>query len=120
MINCLIVGLGGALGAVARYVIGLLPVQTESGFPVKTLLINIVGGILIGIIAALASENAVNPRLVIFIKVGVCGGFTTFSSFALETEQLLGRGQLVTAVLYAFASVICCVFAVWLGERIIL
>ena len=100
MINCLIVGLGGALGAVMRYLIGLIPFNPDNGFPIKTFIINVVGAFVIGIVAALAAKNAMNPKLVLFLKVGICGGFTTFSSFALETDRLLMKGQSFTAVLY--------------------
>lgn len=93
MSNVFTVALGGALGAVCRYLITLLPMNPESGFPVKTFLINVAGSFLIGVVAALAARNALNPRTVLFLKVGICGGFTTFSSFALETEGLVGKGN---------------------------
>ena len=79
MSNVFTVALGGALGAVCRYLITLLPMNPESGFPVKTFLINVAGSFLIGVVAALAARNALNPRTVLFLKVGICGGFTTFS-----------------------------------------
>lgn len=119
MINCLIVGLGGALGAVMRYLIGLIPFNPDNGFPVKTFIINVVGAFVIGIVAALAAKNAMNPKLVLFLKVGICGGFTTFSSFALETDQLLMKGQSFTAVLYVLLSIFAGVLAVFLADKII-
>lgn len=119
MIDCLIVALGGACGAVGRYLIGLIPVQLQNGFPVKTFLINVAGSFLIGIIAALATKNALNPKLVTFIKVGICGGFTTFSSFALETNQLIGEGHWGTALCYVLMSIVCGVAAVFAAERMI-
>lgn len=66
--------------------------------------------------AALAAKNSLNPRLVLFLKVGICGGFTTFSSFALETDQLLAKGQVVTAVMYVTLSVVLGVMAVYLAQ----
>lgn len=119
MINCLIVALGGAVGAVCRYLITLLPMNPESGFPVKTFLINIAGSFLIGIVAALAAKNALDSRVVLFLKVGICGGFTTFSSFALETEGLVRGGSTGIAVLYVLLSVILGILAVMLAEKII-
>lgn len=119
MINCLLVAAGGACGAVGRYLIGLIPVQPESGFPVKTFLINVIGSFLIGLIAALAAKNAVSPRLVTFIKVGICGGFTTFSSFALETDQLIGSGHAPTAFCYAVLSILCGAAAVLAAQKLI-
>lgn len=73
MFNCIIVGLGGFIGAVLRYLIGKLSVGMENGFPVKTLLINVAGAFVIGIVVALAAKNSLNPRLVLFLKVGICG-----------------------------------------------
>ncbi|MGN0242078.1 MAG: fluoride efflux transporter CrcB [Candidatus Weimeria sp.] len=119
MIKCLIVGAGGAIGAVGRYLIGLLPMNPENGFPVKTFLINVIGCFIIGIVAALADKNAMNPELVMFIKVGICGGFTTFSSFALETEGLLAKGTTGVALMYVILSLVCGVLAVFAAERLV-
>ena len=119
MIKCLIVGAGGAIGAIGRYLIGLLPMNPENGFPLKTFLINVIGCIIIGIIAALADKNAVNPNLVLLIKVGICGGFTTFSSFALETEGLIAKGSTGVALMYVILSLVCGVLAVFAAERMV-
>lgn len=67
MINCIIVGLGGFLGAVLRHLIGLLPVNTQNGFPVKTLGINIVGAFVIGLVVALGAKKEWNPQLILFL-----------------------------------------------------
>ena len=119
MINCIIVGLGGFLGAVLRYLIGLLPVNTQNGFPVKTLGINIVGAFVIGLIAAQAGKLPSGG--VLFLKTGVCGGFTTFSTFSLETVMLLQNGRYGLGVLYIILSLGCCLAGVaaglWLGGR---
>jgi CrcB protein len=112
MRQCLIVGAGGCIGAVLRYLIGLLPVQPESGFPLKTFCINVLGAFLIGAVAALAAKNALDPRLTLFLKVGICGGFTTFSSFALESSDLLAKGASWTAVVYMLLSVLVSLLAV--------
>ena len=61
MMNCIIVGMGGFLGAVARYLIGLIPINPQSGFPVKTLLINITGAFVIGLVVALGAKKDWNP-----------------------------------------------------------
>lgn len=117
MLNCLMVALGGALGAVCRYLITLLPVTAGKGFPVKTLVINVLGSFVIGLIAGLAAKNAMDSRLVLFLKVGICGGFTTFSSFALETEELLAKGNEGAAAGYIISSVVLGVAAVFLAEK---
>lgn len=102
-----------------RYLIGLIPFNPDNGFPIKTFIINVVGAFVIGIVAALAAKNAMNPKLVLFLKVGICGGFTTFSSFALETDRLLMKGQSFTAVLYVLLSIFAGVLAVFLADKII-
>ena len=119
MIKCMIVGAGGAIGAIGRYLMGLLPMNPENGFPVKTFLINVIGCFIIGIIAALADKNAVNPNLVLLIKVGICGGFTTFSSFALETEGLIAKVSTGVALMYVILSLVCGVLAVFAAEKMI-
>ena len=112
MLNCIAVGLGGFLGSVYRYLAGQIPLGRDWGFPVRTLAIN-----LIGAVTALALKRAApDPRLVLFLKAGVCGGFTTFSSFALETGDLLQSGRTAAALLYAAASLILGVAAVFAGE----
>ena len=92
MLNCLFVALGGAVGSVLRYLAGLIPVSEKCLFPVKTFSINVAGCLLIGFIVALAAKSpSLNPRFVLFLKVGLCGGFTTYSTFALESSDLLKR-----------------------------
>ena len=121
MSECLAVGAGGFLGAVCRYLIGLIPVKEWMVFPIKTFLINLAGCFAIGIIAALASKHSLlPPRLVLFLQAGVCGGFTTFSSFALETHGLIKNGNLWIAILYAVSSVALGILAVYLGQKLIL
>ena len=107
MLDIVAVGCGGFIGAVLRYLIGLIPVNESTVFPIKTFLINVVGCILIGLIAVYAGKHAeVNPKLILFLKVGICGGFTTFSTFALESTDLIKGGHAGVAVLYVLLSVI--------------
>lgn len=119
MINCLFVGMGGFIGSVCRYLLGLLPVENSQGFPVKTLIINVTGAFVIGIIAASAAKNtSLNPGLVLFLKVGICGGFTTFSTFAYETGAMMEKGQIGLALLYVILSAVFGVLAVFAGQKI--
>ena len=97
MMNCLAVGLGGFAGAVLRYLIGLIPTGETMIFPVKTFCINVIGCIVIGAITVLAAKLSVPPRMILFLKVGVCGGFTTFSTFALESSDLIRDGHVYLA-----------------------
>ena len=107
MISILAVGIGGFVGAVCRYLIGLIPINETFVFPIKTFVINVIGCILIGIIATATSKNSCwNSYVVLFLKVGVCGGFTTFSTFALETTDLLKNGHSLEAFLYILLSVL--------------
>ena len=117
--DCLAVAAGGAIGAVCRFLIGKLPIGSNEGFPVKTFIVNIVGCFLIGLAAALALKQlADSPRLVLFLKVGICGGFTTFSSFALETGGLIEKGSYIAASAYVILSVVVGVLALFAAEFI--
>lgn len=112
LLDCLFVALGGAIGSVSRYLLGRLPVKTGD-FPVITLGINVIGAFCIGlIVTAVGKHSGWDPRLVLFLKVGFCGGFTTFSTFSLETVQLLQNGKTAQAVLYVAASVVLGIAAV--------
>ncbi|MDD6283601.1 MAG: fluoride efflux transporter CrcB [Oribacterium sp.] len=117
-INVIIVGLGGFIGTVLRYLIGSIPVRECFGFPVKTFAINVIGAFVIGLVAAMAAHRDLDPRLVLFLKVGICGGFTTFSSFTLETSSLLKGGNTVTAACYLILSIVAGVAAVFCAEAI--
>ncbi len=119
VIDILMVGAGGSIGAVLRYLLTLLPVSPESGFPVKTFFINLIGSFVIGIVAALAAKEILNPHVTVFLKVGICGGFTTFSSFALETEGLIERGSTGVALIYvALSAVIGILFVFAAGKMV--
>lgn len=114
--NFLVVGLGGGLGAAARYGVGLLPWRGD--FPLLTLCINLLGAAVIGFQVGLAEQRALNPRALLFWKTGVCGGFTTFSTFSLEAAQLLSAGERGLAALYILLSLAGCLAGVWLGQTL--
>ena len=119
LLNCVFVGLGGAAGSICRYLLGLLPLKPASGFPAITLCINIAGAFALGLIGALAGKYAkLNPQLLLFLRVGVCGGFTTFSTFSLESFTLLERGKWLLCGGYMFLSVALCLLGVALGQRL--
>jgi len=104
----LAVALGGAVGSVARYLVGIGSGKLFGfNFPWGTLIINIAGSMLIGALAGLFAFKWDLPQAVrIFLTVGVCGGFTTFSTFSLDSYYLIERGQLAAAGLYIASSVI--------------
>lgn len=117
--NCIFVGLGGAVGAVCRYLAGMLPILQRGAFPLPTLVINFAGSFLIGLIAQRAgSPSGLDPNLVLLLKVGFCGGFTTFSTFSLESLTLLEEGRLGLFTLYAVLSLILCIAGVALGKAV--
>jgi fluoride exporter len=116
-VSYLIVFLGGGVGAVARHGLNVfIPRMVATDFPVHTLLINILGSVLMGLIAeffALKSHLPGSMRLL--LATGILGGFTTFSAFSLETALLCERGQLAYAALYAVSSVVFAVGGLFLG-----
>ena len=113
MASFLWVGLGGALGAMLRYGISLLP--GPHTFPVWTLLTNLLGALAIGFLAGLAGKHAPSREGLLFLKTGVCGGFTTFSTFSLETVTLFREGHPWLGAGYAAASVLLCLLGTCLG-----
>ncbi len=119
LLNCLAVGIGGFIGSIARYLVGLIPIRENTAFPVNTLLTNIAGAFLIGLIAALAlKDRDLDPHMILLLKTGLCGGFTTFSTFSLETVGLLEAGTYGTAAAYIILSVVLCVGAVMVAQLI--
>lgn len=113
----LFVALGGALGAIGRYAISLILVKT--GFPILTLITNIIGAILIGFIVGVVSNKSnASDNTVLFWKTGVCGGFTTFSTFSLEALSLFEKKSYLFGSIYILLSVSFCVLGVLLGKRL--
>jgi len=116
------VALGSALGGVGRYWIsGLIAHSVGEVFPWGTLVVNVTGSFVIGFVAFLtASEGRflIHPDARVFILVGVCGGYTTFSSFSLQTLMLLRDGDVVRASAYIMVSVAVCMAGVWLGAML--
>lgn len=113
----LAVMMGAALGGVARYVIGLAVMQRFGGrFPLGTLVVNVSGCFIIGVIATILTERLdLNPNWRLFLVTGLLGGYTTFSSFGYETYQLARMGAPVVGLLNVAASVVLGYAAVWLG-----
>src|SRR5438445_12810460 len=120
MVNYLWIALGGAVGTVGRYWFsGFVAERFGETFPFGTLLVNVSGSFIIGFFAALTGPDGrilASPTFRQFFMIGVCGGYTTFSSFSLQTLALAREGEWVFAGVNAIASFIFCLIAVWLGD----
>lgn len=116
MAACIYVGMGGFIGSVLRYLVSLIPLKTTHGFPLLTLFINILGAFLIGFISTIALKKSMNPHLVLLLKTGLCRGFTTFSTFALESITLHKNGNTTLAMIYIVLSIVLGPSAVILGD----
>lgn len=121
MVNLLLVAAGGAIGSALRYEYGRVSMRLfGTGWPWGTLGVNIVGGLAMGLFAGwLAARSQGGESLRLFFAVGVLGGFTTFSSFSLETMLMIERGQWLSAGGYALASVLASVCALAIGLGIV-
>ncbi|MEJ0025349.1 MAG: fluoride efflux transporter CrcB [Rhizomicrobium sp.] len=116
---CIYVMIGGALGSLARYLVSVLALPVSRDLPWGTIGINIAGSFVIGFFGTLTLAQGrfpVSENMRLFVMVGVCGGFTTFSSFSLQTLDLLRGGAVVRAGLNIVLSVALCVAAVAMGH----
>lgn len=119
MINCLVVGIGGFIGSIFRYLFSKLTI-IKGSFPLNTLLINIIGSLAIGTIAALVLKNLdLDEKTVLFLKMGICGGFTTFSTFALDSFELINKGDYLGSFLYILLSIVLSIICIYLGFYIV-
>jgi fluoride exporter len=110
---------GGALGALARYGVGLALPHGSGSFPLGTFLINVVGCLLIGALIVVITEwTQAHPLVRPFLVTGILGGFTTFSTYAVDSEQLLATGRVGTAAAYVVGTLAAAVAATWTGIRL--
>jgi CrcB protein len=116
------VGLGGALGSIARFwASGVIARHFGETFPFGTLIVNVTGSLVIGFFATLTGTDGrwcVGPSFRTFFMVGLCGGYTTFSSFSLQTLNLARDGEWFQAGANAVLSLVLCLLAVWLGHLV--
>jgi CrcB protein len=118
--NILLVGFGGFIGSIARYFVSRLNLQFDIlSIPVGTLLVNITGSLLIGILTGISEKTMIlNIEWRLFLMVGICGGFTTFSTFTNENLVLLHNGEYLSVLLYTALSILLGFAAVIAGYSI--
>lgn len=114
------VGLAGAVGALARYGLGMMVDSIgPSAFPVSTLLINLIGSFLLGWLTHMFLRTGkLSPQFVTIVGTGMIGSFTTFSTFSVETIRLLDESRIGLALLYVFLSITLGLWSSWLGYRV--
>jgi CrcB protein len=119
LLTYLWIAIGGALGSVARYACSSLAAHAiGETFPWGTLAVNVAGSFVIGIFATLTGPDGrwiLPPDARLFVTIGVCGGYTTFSSFSLQTLNLVRAGEFAAAFGNIVGSVVLCLLAVWAG-----
>ena len=119
--TCLLVMIGGALGTLARYAVSVLALPISRDLPWGTILINVAGSFVIGLFGTLTLAHGrfpVSENIRLFVMIGLCGGFTTFSSFSLQTLDLLRSGAVLRASINIVASLLLCIGAVAVGHTV--
>ncbi len=119
--SCLVVMLGGAIGTFLRYLVSVLALRISRELPWGTMIINITGSFVIGLFGTLTLASGRFPaseNLRLFVMVGFCGGYTTFSAFSLQTFDLIRNGAVTRAALNIVLSIVLCVSAVALGHLV--
>jgi fluoride exporter len=117
MLNYIVISLGAALGGAFRYgLASFIQKRVESFFPYGTLLVNILGSFALGFIMYYLDEkDFLSPQMRLFLTVGICGGFTTFSTFSYETLNLIRNSQFLLATTNVLGSVFLCLIAIYLA-----
>ena len=115
--NLLIIGSGGFIGSIARYLVSQMNLSVSFySIPVGTLIVNVIGCFLIGFLTGIAEKSMIlTTEWRLFLMVGICGGFTTFSAFANENLMLMHNGQVLTVLLYTALSIFLGFLAVYIG-----
>lgn len=121
MAQLLAIAAGGSIGAVMRFIVSTgIYSWLGRGFPYGTLVVNVIGSLLMGLLYELFLQRlSISPEVRAVLLVGFLGAFTTFSTFSIETVNLIEQGYLLKAMTNVFASVILCVLAAWIGLQIV-
>lgn len=104
MIKLIYIAFGGAIGAVGRYLIASFFNHSKTGFPTGTFLVNLLGSLFIGFLMGFFAKANISDNIKLFLIIGILGGFTTFSSFAYESIDLLRNGEMKIALLYILGT----------------
>lgn len=119
MLNLFSVFIGGGIGAVIRYMIGIFFAGINVNFPAATFFVNILGSFIMGVLyVVFLSKQGFNPAVKFALTVGFCGGLTTFSTFSVELFEMIKNAQYINAALYGVTSVFVCVMSVMIGAYI--
>ncbi len=113
----IVVAIGGAFGSVVRY---FFKTVVESGkYHYETLLVNLIGCFIIGLLTGLSIDNVANDKWKLLLTTGFCGGFTTFSAFSLDTINTLISGKIVNGIFYIVITLLGCLLCTYLGFKIV-
>jgi len=116
MLRFFVIGLGGAIGTLLRYIVGGLDYRFSKGiFPVSTLFVNVSGSLVIGLLWGMVDRFALPPNVRLFLFIGLLGGYTTFSTFSLETFNLMRDGEYRIALINIILSFVLGIAAVFAG-----
>lgn len=115
--NFILVFIGGGLGAVARFIISECIGKNNQGFPLATLMANLLSCVVLGYLIGMTMEKSLEPKYSLLLMTGFCGGFSTFSTFSAENYKLLENGNYGLAFVYTALSIILCLGAVFLGLK---
>lgn len=118
ILNCLAVGIGGFVGSIARYLVSRIEFLKSGSYPLNTLIVNVIGAVLIGLVIVYAEKNGMSEEKLLFLKMGLCGGLTTFSTFSVETLGYIESGNILMGISYVLVSVVLCVLGVYLGMKL--
>lgn len=119
LIRCIAVGAGGFIGSITRYLLSKVELQKSGDYPLNTLLVNVLGAVLIGVVIAEAQQNGMSENKLLFLKFGLCGGLTTFSTFSVEMYGYLETGKVILAIGYAVVSVALSLIGLMLGMKMV-
>ncbi len=114
----MLVAVGGALGALARFGLGGWIQGNRADFPLGTLLVNLLGCLVMGFVMHWTSRGIISSEMRHFLAIGILGGFTTFSSFSMESLRLFEEGRLGSGLLYVGLSLLGCLFTVTVGYKV--